>query len=59
MDRTSVNWYAVCRRNVHMNEMVIYAGYAFGVFCAALAMETLKALIWVSIFMAFYKRLLR
>jgi hypothetical protein len=42
-----------------MSEMVLWAGYAFGVFCAALGMETLKALIWVSIFFAFYRRLLR
>ncbi len=37
---------------------VMMAGYAFGVFCAALTMEFLKALIWVSLFFAFYRRLL-
>jgi hypothetical protein len=42
-----------------MQEMVMWAAYGFGVFCAALAMETLKALIWVGTFFAFYRRLLR
>ncbi len=41
-----------------MGEMVMWAGYAFGVFCAALAMETLKALIWVGMFFAFARRFL-
>jgi hypothetical protein len=42
-----------------MQEMVMWAAYAFGIFCAALGMEFLKALIWVSLFFVFARRLLR
>lgn len=42
-----------------MEEYAIFAGYALGVYAFALITETLKALIWVSIFMAFYRRLPR
>ena len=42
-----------------MQEMVMWAAYSFGIFCAALAMEFLKALIWVSLFFAFYRRMMR
>lgn len=41
-----------------MQELVMWAAYAFGIFCAAIAMEFLKALIWVSLFFAFYRRLM-
>lgn len=36
---------------------VMIAAYAVGIFVVAMATEAVKALIWVSIFMAFYRRL--
>jgi len=38
-----------------MQELVMWAAYAFGILCATLAMEALKALIWVILFFAFYR----